>query len=114
MTCAASVSMSSCRTIRTDSRIRSTPSPARNASRSSDTADWDSAIGGLLFSVCFAVHTEDPADGPPASSGHAVDHPKPHHPRGLTHLSLQNGDRYHHVRAIWGTDMHGNSKDQSL
>src|SRR3954468_4167843 len=56
--------MSSCRTIRTDSRIRSTPSPARNASSNSDTADWDNAIGGLLFSVCLAVHTEDPADGP--------------------------------------------------
>src|SRR4051794_4284247 len=76
--------MSSCSTIRTDSRIRSTPSPARNASSNSDTADWDNAIGGLLFSVCLAVHTEDPADGAPASAGHAVDHPKPHHARGLT------------------------------
>src|SRR3954471_14275176 len=76
--------MSSCSTIRTDSRIRSTPSPARNASSNSDTADWDNAIGGLLFSVCLAVHTEDPADGPQASAGHAVDHPKPHHTRGLT------------------------------
>src|SRR3954451_12614341 len=75
--------MSSCRTIRTDSRIRSTPSPARNASSSSDTADWDSAIGGLLFSVCLAVHTEDPADGHPASAGHAVDDLKPHHATGL-------------------------------
>src|SRR3954468_14702983 len=75
--------MSSCRTIRTDSRIRSTPSPARNASSSSDTADWDNAIGGLLFSVCLAVHTEDPADGPLVSAGHAVDHPKPHQSRGL-------------------------------
>src|SRR3954454_23914756 len=61
--------MSSCRTIRTDSRIRSTPSPARNASSSSDTADWDNAIGGLLFSVCLAVHTEDPADGPMLQQG---------------------------------------------
>ena len=26
------------------------PSPARNASSNSDTADWDNAIGGLLFS----------------------------------------------------------------
>src|SRR4051812_18802066 len=76
--------MSSCRTIRTDSRIRSTPSPARNASSSSDTADWDNAIGGLLFSVCLAFPAEEPADGPSASAGHAVDHPKPHHARGLT------------------------------
>jgi hypothetical protein len=43
----ASASISSCMTIRTDSRIRSTPSPVRNASRSSDTADWDKAIGGF-------------------------------------------------------------------
>src|SRR3954452_16431053 len=85
---AASVSISSCSTIRTDSRIRSTPSPARNASSSSDTADWDNAIGGLLFSVCLAVHTEDPADGAPASASHAVDHLKPHHARGLV-LVLQ-------------------------
>src|SRR3954447_19066319 len=72
--------MSSCRTIRTDSRIRSTPSPARKASSSSDTADWDNAIGGVLFSVFLAVHTEDPADGHLASAGHAVTHqtPPPH------------------------------------
>ena len=38
---------------------------------------------GLLFSVCLAVHTEDPADGHPASAGHAVDHPKPHQSTGL-------------------------------
>src|SRR4051794_29163745 len=40
----ASASISSCMTIRTDSRTRSTPSPVRNASRSSDTADWDKAV----------------------------------------------------------------------
>src|SRR4051794_18601103 len=84
--------MSSCSTIRPDSRIRSTPSPARNASRSSDTADWDNAIGGLLFSVCLAVHTEDPADGHPASAGHAVDHPKPHHSRGLIRALARKRD----------------------
>src|SRR4051794_38004239 len=43
----ASASIRSCMTIRTDSRTRSTPSPVRNASSSSDTADWDKAIGGF-------------------------------------------------------------------
>src|SRR3954464_3383850 len=60
----ASASISSCMTIRTDSRTRSTPSPVRNASRSSDTADWDKAIGEVPFGECLAVHTEDPADRP--------------------------------------------------
>src|SRR4051794_1696514 len=60
----ASASISSCITIRTDSRTRSTPSPAPNASSSSDRADWGRAIGELLFDVCLAVHTEDLADGP--------------------------------------------------
>src|SRR3954466_12207034 len=78
----ASVSISSCITIRTDSRTRSTPSPARNASSSSDTADWGRAIGDLLFDVCLAVHTEDLADGP-AMSGAPPSYPKPHHVPGL-------------------------------
>src|SRR5215216_4727922 len=60
----ASASISSCMTIRTDSRIRSTPSPVRNASSSSDTADWGRAIGGDSFDEYLAVHTEDHADGP--------------------------------------------------
>src|SRR4051812_42972978 len=60
----ASASISSCMTIRTDSRTRSTPSPVRNASSNSDTADWDKAIGEVPFGECLAVHTEDPADGP--------------------------------------------------
>ena len=68
-------------TIRTDSRIRSTPSPARNASSSSDTADWDMAIGGFPFSECLAVHTEDPADGP-YFVGAALITLKTHHSRG--------------------------------
>src|SRR5215207_1776877 len=51
-------------TSRTDSRIRSTPSPARNASSSSDATDWDNAIGGNLPGEYLPVHTENPADGP--------------------------------------------------
>jgi hypothetical protein len=35
--------MSSCITIRTDSRIKSTASPVRNASSNSDMAHWDKA-----------------------------------------------------------------------
>src|SRR3954468_24350872 len=80
----ASVSINSCITIRTDSRIKSTPSPVRNASSNSDTADWGRAIGGLLFDVCLAVHTEDLADGP-STSGAPPSYPKPHHVPGLLH-----------------------------
>ena len=76
----ASASISSCSTVRTDSRIRSTPSPARNASNSSDRADWDRAIGEISFSEYLAVHTENHADGPLNWSRHR--HPKPHHSVG--------------------------------
>ena len=31
---------------------------------SSDTTDWDNAIGGNLLSEYLAIHTENPADGP--------------------------------------------------
>lgn len=55
--------MSSCSTVRTDSRIRSTASPVRNTSSRSDTADWGKAIGLVSFGECLAVHTEDLADG---------------------------------------------------
>src|SRR5215213_2763378 len=68
-------------TIRTDSRIRSTPSPARNASSSSETADWDKAIGGVPFGECLAVHTEDLAGGP-HMPGAAPITLKPHHSTG--------------------------------
>src|ERR687897_62077 len=63
MNSAASASMSSCSTVRTDSRIRSTASPVRNTSSRSDTADWGKAIGLVSFGECLAVHTEDLADG---------------------------------------------------
>src|SRR3712207_929703 len=78
----ASVSINSCMTSRTDSRIRSAPSPARNASSSSDATDLDNAIGGNLLGEYLAVHTENPADGPPQSR--LTGHPKPHHARGLS------------------------------
>jgi hypothetical protein len=42
---AASSSISSCITIRIASRVRSTPSPARRAARSSETAESSRAIG---------------------------------------------------------------------
>src|SRR5688572_30155680 len=56
-------------TSRTDSRIKSTPSPARNASSSSDATDWDNAIGGNLPGEYLPVHTENPADGPLTQAG---------------------------------------------
>src|SRR3954471_22773639 len=77
----ASASISSCNATRTDSRIRSTPSPARNASSSSDRADWGRAIGELLFDVCLAVHTEDLADGP-LTYGAPPSYPKTHRSAG--------------------------------
>ena len=45
ITLVASSSISSCNATRTASWIRFTPSPVRNASSSSDRADWDKAIG---------------------------------------------------------------------
>src|SRR5690606_34036099 len=82
---AASPSINSWSTRRTDSQIRSTPSPARNASSSSDTADSDRAIG--CFSSWCALggtHRESRrwphyVVDPPAA-------PKPHH---LTGRSLR-------------------------
>src|SRR3954452_7662722 len=79
----ASVSISSCITMRTDSRTKSTPSPARNASSSSDTTESGSAIGEVSFSGYLAVDTENLADGaltPERRTGHL----KPHHARGLS------------------------------
>jgi len=60
---AASVSISSCNTNWTDSRIRSTPSPARKAPSNSDATVLDNAIGGISFCGYCAVDTENLADG---------------------------------------------------
>ena len=57
-------SINSCSTSRTAPRIKSAPSPARNASSSSDRADWGKAIGEISFGEYLAVHTDDLADGP--------------------------------------------------
>src|SRR3954447_2288331 len=77
----ASASINSCITIRTDSRIKSTPSPVRNASSSSDTADWGRAIGADSFNGEYlAVHTEDHAGGP-LRLGAAPSPPNPTTPR---------------------------------
>jgi hypothetical protein len=73
--------MSSCSTVRTDSRIRSTASPVRSTSNSSDTADSDKAIGGNPFSEYLAVHTEDLADGSHSYEAAPVT-PKTHHSAG--------------------------------
>jgi hypothetical protein len=59
-------------------RIEPAPSPVRNASSSSDTADRHKAIGEVPFSECLAVHTEGPADGP-YIVGAAPLTSKPHH-----------------------------------
>src|SRR4051794_15647266 len=69
----ASASISSCITIRTDSRIKSTPSPVRNASSNSDTADWGRAIGGnSSFGEYLAVHTENRVPDLPAPQAAAL------------------------------------------
>src|SRR4051812_214444 len=64
MTSAASVSISSCITIRTASRIKFTPSPARNASSNADRSDYSRDIGSISFDAYLPVHTENHADGP--------------------------------------------------
>src|SRR5690348_10740727 len=46
------------------SRIRSTPSPARNASGSSDRTDGDRAIGSVLLGVLLVEYTENQAYRP--------------------------------------------------
>jgi hypothetical protein len=58
----ASASISSCITIRTDSRIRSTPSPVRNASSSSETADAEFAISGFPSVSAWPYTPNDLAD----------------------------------------------------
>src|SRR5215469_1031204 len=73
--------MSSCSTVRTDSRIRSTASPVRSTSSRSDTADWGKAIGGDPFGECLVVHTEVLADGRTPHAAAPVT-PKAHHSAG--------------------------------
>jgi hypothetical protein len=73
--------MSSYSTVRTDSRIKSIASPVRSTSSRSDTADCGKAIGGVPFSACLAVHTEDLADGLHNYEAAPVT-PKPHHSAG--------------------------------
>ena len=78
ITSVASSSIRSCNATRTASRIRSTPSPARNTSSSSVRADWDKAIGEISFGECLAVHTKNLADGPTYDRAAPLP-PKPHH-----------------------------------
>jgi cytidylate kinase len=91
----ASVSISTCITNRTDSRIRSTPSPARIASSNSDATDWDNAIGRTSCGEYLAVHTENLADGAHVLSGSPTTR-NPITPRGLSpwghHAAAANGD----------------------
>src|SRR5271154_5061838 len=60
----SSVSISSWQTRRTDSRIRSSPSPDWKAASSSDRTDWSRAIGVYSFAAFGQEHTEDHAAGP--------------------------------------------------
>src|SRR5829696_2548380 len=75
-------------TSRTDSRIRSTPSPARKASSSSDTTDWDNAIGGNLLVVLGGTHRESRRW--PHHSGRLTDYRKPTTHRTLTRDSRRS------------------------
>src|SRR5215203_4789158 len=59
-------------TSRTDSRIRSTPSPARKASSSSDTIDWDNAIGGNLLVGTWRYTPRIPPMAPPLRQPHRL------------------------------------------
>src|SRR5829696_3701180 len=69
-------------TSRTDSRIRSTPSPARKASSSSDTTDWDNAIGGNLLVGTWRYTPRIPPMAPPLRQAHRLS--KTHHSQGLS------------------------------
>src|SRR5690606_10423828 len=71
--------MSSCNTVRTDSRIMATPSPVRNASRSSDRADWDKAIGGSPSVRDLVVSHRRSRRWPPTSRHHAGPQSPPLH-----------------------------------
>src|SRR5215218_6695776 len=64
-------------TSRTDSRIRSTPSPARKASSSSDTTDWDNAIVGNLLVGTWRYTPRIPPMAPPLRQAHRLS--KTHH-----------------------------------
>ncbi len=64
ITAVASASISSCIATRTHSRMKSVPSPVRNTSINSDTADWDIAIGEISFDEYLAVHIKNLAGGP--------------------------------------------------
>ena len=76
-------------TNRTDSRIRSTPSPARNASNNSDATDWDNAIGGNLLVSTWRYTPRIPPMAPATATTHRT--PKPHHARGLTPAAARWG-----------------------
>src|SRR5215204_4983429 len=73
-------------TSRTDSRIRSTPSPARNASSSSDATDWDTpSVGTSLVSTCRytprippMAHSLRQAHRPPETPPHPGTLTSPH------------------------------------
>jgi hypothetical protein len=91
-TYAASVSISSCRTNRTDSRIR--PAPSRHepppATPTRQTGATPSA--GSSSSVCACPSTlKIPPMDPQPHRGHAVDHLKPHHATGLRPRTLRSG-----------------------
>lgn len=79
ITPAASNSTSSCNTRRTHSRIRSTPSPARNASSNSDRADWDKAIGGTPSVRHLVVSHRRSRRWPPTSPDPAAEPQTPPH-----------------------------------
>src|SRR5215207_1801682 len=83
MCSAASTSINSCSTIVTASRIRSTPSPARNASSRSDTADSDRAIG-VGSPSCALGRTHRESRRWPTQLVDPADYLKPHHRRGRT------------------------------
>src|SRR3954451_19831129 len=113
----ASASISSCITIRTDSRTRSTPSPARNASSSSDRADWDKAIGGSPSVRAYGFHTEAPADGRLLHDASPDLKPPPRHGTLLTRVRLRpahrEGDGPGTFRGMGVTPCSGNLIDQA-
>src|SRR5687767_10937458 len=107
-------------TSRTDSRIRSTPSPARNASSSSDATDWDNAIGGNLPGEYLPVHTENPADAPLTQAGSPTTRnpttPGDSHSRSASYgqHSRNQSDADHRSGALLASDVLARSASPSI
>jgi hypothetical protein len=87
---------------RTDSRIRSTPSSALNASSNSDKTDLDNAFGGNLPGEYLPGPTEDPADGASMQATHQTPETPPRQGTHTHLLTVGDQPKRHPHRARGG------------